>query len=217
MWQTIKLLKDVLMCTYRRSVSFVFSGPASRSVPKLQEMVKAGMNIARLNFSHGSHEVCVFVSQYLNTKVFCAVIHSRLLFLLCQYHSETIKNIREAVETITSDPLYYRPVAIALDTRGPEIRTGLVKEVKKKERKKIDILLHLSKNIKLMVQSEAVRWEKTCWYFCRLLHTDSLDKQNGCVVFCFSSSSYWATDAAARRLLCWINYSELLETSLGFD
>lgn len=50
---------------------------------------------------------------------------------VCQYHGESIKNIREAVETITSDPLYYRPVAIALDTKGPEIRTGLVKGVSK--------------------------------------------------------------------------------------
>lgn len=59
-----------------------------------------------------------------------ALICLRLLLFVCQYHGETIKNIREAVETITPDPLYYRPVAIALDTKGPEIRTGLVKGVK---------------------------------------------------------------------------------------
>src|SRR5262245_35002962 len=31
-------------------------GPASETIPKLTAMAQAGMNVARLNFSHGSYE-----------------------------------------------------------------------------------------------------------------------------------------------------------------
>ncbi|PKU83541.1 Pyruvate kinase, cytosolic isozyme [Dendrobium catenatum] len=71
-------------------------GPASRSIEMIEKLLRAGMSVARFNFSHGSHE----------------------------YHQETLDNLRVAMERTGI------LCAVMLDTKGPEIRTGFLKDGK---------------------------------------------------------------------------------------
>jgi len=75
-----RLRKTKIVCTL---------GPASESEQIIRELMLAGMNVARLNFSHGTHE------------------EQRAKLNL-------IKKVREELKL---------PVAVLLDTKGPEIRT----------------------------------------------------------------------------------------------
>ncbi|MBD2870515.1 pyruvate kinase [Paenibacillus arenilitoris] len=69
-------------------------GPSSESLENTKKLIKAGMNVARLNFSHGDFEE----------------------------HGNRIKNIRIANAELGTS------VAVLLDTKGPEIRLGKLKE-----------------------------------------------------------------------------------------
>ncbi len=82
-------------------------GPASEEKKIFKKLVINGLNVARLNFSHGNHGE-----------------HKE--------RSEMIKEVREELN---------EPVAILLDTKGPEIRTGNFKdsEVVLKEGQKFTI------------------------------------------------------------------------------
>ena len=67
-------------------------GPASESEEMLTKLMKAGLNVCRINFSHGGYEENA-------TKI------------------ETIKKCRDKLNL---------PIAMCLDTKGPEIRTGVL-------------------------------------------------------------------------------------------
>lgn len=72
-------------------------GPGTNDPEIVRQLMKNGMDIARFNFSHGSHE-----EQ--------------------KGRMDMIKSLREEEKL---------PVAILLDTKGPEIRTGVLKDGKK--------------------------------------------------------------------------------------
>lgn len=76
---------------YRRTSIICTIGPKTNSVDAINALRKSGLNVVRMNFSHGSYE----------------------------YHQSVIDNARAAEKAMAG-----RQIAIALDTKGPEIRTG---------------------------------------------------------------------------------------------
>ena len=72
-------------------------GPATEDENVLRQLIENGMNVARFNFSHGSHE----------------------------YHKAGIERVRRVAEEVGV------PVAILLDTKGPEVRTGVLENGEK--------------------------------------------------------------------------------------
>ena len=66
-------------------------GPSSRSVNMLESLLRAGMNVARFNFSHGTHTYHQQTLDSLrtamnNTGILCAVmLDTKVLFFLLNY------------------------------------------------------------------------------------------------------------------------------------
>lgn len=81
-------------------------GPNSDDEALMRKLVQDGMDIARFNFSHGTHE-----EQKMRM--------------------DMLKRIREEEK---------KPIAILLDTKGPEIRTGVLKDGKKVTLKEGELL-----------------------------------------------------------------------------
>lgn len=90
-------LNDGVPETHGHGMSLMCSiGPSCSTVEILEEMIEAGMTMARINMSHSTHENC----------------------------AQLINNIRKAARQHSTKVGYDVFIGIAMDTKGPEIRTG---------------------------------------------------------------------------------------------
>lgn len=96
---------------YRKTKIICTIGPATNTLEKIRALAEAGMNIARINMSHGDPKA----------------------------HLDVIQRIKSYNKTAAM------PIAILLDTQGPEIRTGDVME---------NLTLHVGDVIEITAGSE---------------------------------------------------------------
>jgi len=87
-------MTEIRKVTKKKTKIVCTMGPATEDDAVLRKLILSGMNVARFNFSHGSHE----------------------------YHRRNIQRVRAISRELNI------PVAIMLDTKGPEIRTGELAE-----------------------------------------------------------------------------------------
>lgn len=84
-----------------KSSNFICTvGPSNNTAERIERMIYKGMSVARLNLSRGNHK----------------------------NHLETIKNVRQAAGRVSQRTNFISAVAIAVELRGPEIRTGIIEQ-----------------------------------------------------------------------------------------
>ena len=102
-------------------------GPNTDDEEMMRKLVKAGMDVARFNFSHGDHE---------EQKI----------------RMDLLKKVRKELKL---------PIAILLDTKGPEIRTGVLKDGKK---------VHLKEGETFTLTTTECVGDETKTYILSLIH-----------------------------------------------
>lgn len=132
-------------------------GPASDSEEVISELIDAGMNVARLNFSHGTHEE----------------------------HAVKIAKIKKVREQKKA------PIAIMLDTKGPEFRIGTF-ENGKIMLKEGDPFTFTTEDIAGNEQRASVSFKGICE---QLFPGDKILLNNGLMVF-------EVTDVKAPDVIC---------------
>ncbi|RRT79017.1 hypothetical protein B296_00003413 [Ensete ventricosum] len=81
-----------MVTNFQRKTKIVCTiGPSTNTLEMIWKLAEAGMNVARLNMSHGDHES-----------------HQKIINLVKEYNAQCKDNI----------------IAIMLDTKGPEVRSG---------------------------------------------------------------------------------------------